>query len=117
MPRGASRLVINRALERDEHDKNRIAPLVLLHLVHDVCPHHFCSEQIGYEVTRVDVRDDQLTSRNLLAARESHGSSAVCVTENFLNKHVGADFAAMCSQIFSQSERNPMHSAFDQVVA
>ncbi len=47
---------------------------------------------------------------------QTHGSSALCVAENFLNKRVGADFAAMCSQIFSQSKRNAMHSAFDQVV-
>src|SRR4029434_9868641 len=116
LPSFASRLVINRALERDEHDKNRIAPLVELHLIHDVCSHHFRSEQISYEVTRVDVRDDQLTSGNLLAASETHGSSALCVAENFLHKRVGADFAATCSQIFSQCERNAMHSAFDQVV-
>ena len=37
--------------------------------------------------------------------------------ENFLNKRIGADFAAPCSQIFSHCERDAMHSAFDQVVA
>src|SRR4029077_7048500 len=102
--------------ERDEHDKNRIAPLVELHLVHHVYPQHFRSEQIGYEVTRVDIRDDQLTSRNLLAGCQTRGSSALCVAENFLNKRASTDFAAMCPQIFSQSKRNAMHPAFDQVV-
>src|SRR5262249_39120180 len=41
----------------------------------------------------VDVRDNQLTRRNLLAVYETHGSSALCVADNFLNKRVGADLA------------------------
>src|SRR6476660_10559270 len=84
--------------------------------MHDVCSHHFRSEQIGYEMTRVDVRDNQLTGRNLFAACETHGTSAVCVAENFFNKRVGANFAATCSQIFSHCQRNSMHPAFEQVV-
>src|SRR5215831_19796664 len=116
LPRGASRFVINRALERDEYDEYRIAPLVEIHLIHDFRPDHFRSEQVGYEMTGVDVRHDYLSSRDLVAICETHSSSAVRVADNLLHKCVGTNFAAMCSQVFSQRQRHAMHSAFDQVV-
>src|SRR5262245_30081305 len=115
--RSWSGLVINSALKCYEHDKNRIAPFVELHFVNDVCSHHFRAEQIRYEMTWVDVRDDQLTSWDLFAACQTHGNSALCFADNFLHKRIRADLAAMCPQVFSQSKRNAIHPAFDQVVA
>src|SRR4029077_18204673 len=68
LARRRSRFVVNWTLERNEYDKNRIAPFVALHFIDDCLSHHSGTEQIDYEMTGIDIRDDQLTGWNLLAA-------------------------------------------------
>ena len=75
------------------------------------------AEQVEHKVTRVDIRDDQLTHWNFLAACQAHGRGAFCVAQNLLDADVRADFAAMRLQIFGESERDPVHPAFDEIIA
>src|SRR4029077_18452393 len=63
LARSRSRFVVDWAVERNEHDKNRIAPLVLLHLARDFLSHHSGTQQVEHEMSRVHIRDDQLTHR------------------------------------------------------
>src|SRR5205814_4965317 len=58
LARSRSGFVIDRAVERNEHDKNGIAPLVLLHFPDDLLSHHPRAEQVEHEVTGVHIRDD-----------------------------------------------------------
>src|SRR5262249_33533905 len=117
LARSRSRFVVDWAVECDEHDKNRIAPLVLLHLARDFLSHHFDAEQVEHEVTRVYVRDHQLTHRNFLAVCQAYGSGAFGVAQNFCYAGARPDFAAMRLQIFSESDGHAVHPAFDKIVA
>src|SRR4029077_15541068 len=117
LARSRSRFVVDWAVERNEHDKNRIAPLVLLHLVYDFLSHHSGTQQVEPEMPRVHSRDDQLTHRNFLAACQAYGSGAFGSAENFFHADIRADFAAMRLKMFGESERDAVHSALDEIVA
>ena len=68
-------------------------------------------------MTWINIRDNQLTGWNLFAAFHAHSSCTFCIAQNFVDKRVRADFSAMGSQIFSERERDAVHTAFDQIVA
>src|SRR5262249_16614292 len=117
LSRRRSSFVVNWTLERNENDKNRIAPFVALHFIDNFLSHHPDTEQIDYEMTGIDIRDYQLTGWNFLAGCQTHSSGTFCIPENFFDADVRTDFAAMRLQIFSERERDAVHTAFDQIVA
>src|SRR5215831_12430267 len=112
-----SGLVVDGTVESDEHYKNRIAPLVLLHLPDDFLADHFSAEQFEHEMARIDIRDDQLTHRNFFCSCQPYAGCTFCIAENFVDKHIRADFAAMRLQIFSKCKSDAIHPPFDKIVA
>ena len=105
LARRRSRFVVNWTLEGNEHDKNRIAPFVALHFIDDCSSHHSGTEQIDYEMTGIDIRDDQLTGWNLFAACQAHGSGTFCIAQNFLDEDACTErFMRMRHVLASSSE-------------
>ena len=97
--------------------KTESPPLVLLHLGYDFLSYHPGAEQVEYEMTGVNIRDDQLTHRNFLPACQAYGGGPFGIAQNFFHANTRADLAAMLFQIFGESERDPVHPTFDEIVA
>src|SRR5215467_6037990 len=112
-----SGFVADGAVQGDEYHKNGIAPFILLHLAYDFLSHHPGAEQVEHEMTRVYIRDDHLPDSDFLAAGQAYGGGQFGITENFFHTDIRADFAAMCLKMFSESERDPIHPAFDEIVS
>src|SRR5262249_43809269 len=68
-------------------------------------------------MTRVYIRDDHLPDSDFLAAGQAYGGGPFGITENFFHTDIRADFAAMRPKMFSESERDPIHPAFDEIVS